>query len=258
MRRYCHLSVAILLGMAHGAHTEETKSESAPKATSAKQKEAGGKGCLTRNGDYGGMPCACLQYRILDFPGPNDLYYCHAHWSDNCEDPYEEDVWCGYPTNPNLPQVCHGANESGECEQIIFFFRRGPHETCPGHGSNLTADNAWDIVLLGLNAAKEKAAKFEFASAPEYFIIPKSNVPKSLGATADVVVMAVEITPQVENNRIPDDSKFTFCLQLDSLDGAKITPITITDSKHSFGRKFRIRYKVAGKDEKRLGLVWMK
>jgi hypothetical protein len=257
VRLYCCLSVIILLGLTFGAHAEEAKSDSADRWDSAKQKDADCKDCLTRG--YGiGMPCACLQALAVDLPGPFDLYYCHAHYTDSCEDPYEEENWFGKPTNPNLPQICNGANESGACESLYNFYRQHGGETFPGHGSNLTADYAWDLVRSGLRAAQSKSPKLRYASAPEYHIIPKGSVPKSLGATDDMLVMAAEVTLHFEGSPA-DGKKIYLCFQLDSAKGEEITPIKeITESKHFFGQKFRIKYKVGSEDEPRTGFVWVK
>jgi hypothetical protein len=261
MRRYCYLSVVILLGLAYGARTEEAKSDSADESATAKQKDADCNDCLMQRGARGvGMPCSCLQELAIDWPGPIDLYLCHAHWTDSCEDPYEVDVWCGSSPSHPLPQVCNDANGSGECESIFFYrSERGAFPEFPGHGCELDADSGWNMVNSGMKAAKEKSPTLVIATAPEYHVIPKDNVPKSLGATGDIVVIAADFTPHLAGSP-SDGKKYYLCLELKSAKGVKkMSPIKeITESKHFFGRKFRIKYKVEGDDEPRTGLVWVK
>lgn len=194
-----------------------------------------------------GLPCACIQQLWVDYPGPYDLYFVLVY-VENCEEPGEEDLWYGEPSNAERPQVC----EENTCEN--FDVKRTGVGGLPGHGHALTGADAWKTVQQGLQAAKKKTPKLEYG-VPQYHKIPQEKLPEGLEMTEDLCILAVPITVHVAGSSA-DGRVYYLCFQLDSIGDAKFTEATFGDAKLGSGEQLHVPYQVEGKS--RTGLVWLR
>jgi hypothetical protein len=62
-------------------------------------------------------PCHCLKYKVFDFLGSNDLYYCDTYEAEEegCEQTTWSEYWYGTPSPPSPPQLC----DQSQCEAHI-------------------------------------------------------------------------------------------------------------------------------------------
>ena len=238
MPRLCPFSLMLVLAVSSPAFGDR------PSQNAKTGEEANDVGDGTDLVPYSGPPCCCLQQKWIDNPGPFDVYICLTYYGPTCTNPVEEQ-WFGQPTNPNLPQIC----QNRTCESLEE--ERKGESGMPGHGLDLTAQSAWEMIQPGLQAAGQKLK----AVTPEYHMIPSDKIPEKLGIKGDILVMAVPTKVTAKNSPL-EGKTFYLCLQIDSAEENQITAANMDDGEPRRGRQFAINYKVDG--EQRRGLVWLK
>ncbi len=195
------------------------------------------------------VPCSCLQELWADLPGPFDLYFSLNHIT-SCDDEGEEGMWYGAASVSALPQYCG----YGNCEEYEAPDQRGA-SNFPGHGLELVGVKAWDVFRVGLESATRKMPGLEIGT-PTYHVIPLKNLPATLKASRDMIVMAIPLNVHVKNSRF-DGNTYYLCIQIDSAEGVPITKAVFGDSKLGRGSQLSVKYQVKS-GEIRKGLVWLK
>jgi len=190
---------------------------------------------------YSGPPCSCVQFMLQDRapagPSNNDIWYCinYRDTTNPCSDP-DPDCWQGIP-NPPTPQQC----PSYRCEPLIEN-QRDEKKRFPGHGENLTGDNALGIVAQRLESARlHGGSKIKLAGSPEYHKLDRYKV----------MIVPLDVP---DRNGGPA-KRLYFGVELDSApDLTTVTNVEVKD--HPGGGRVSANYKVNG--EKRAAVVWLK
>lgn len=209
-------------------------------------------GCAKSKHDGWGSPpqCDCIQFLLQDYPGYNDLYVCYTFYH-TCDEEGELNYWFGEPADDqDRPEICTETAQS-QCEPS-----QSDHWAAeiPGHGLNLDAASAWNLVQGALQAAQNKKRCFTW-DPPQYHTLP--NMPLGIGLLRDVTILAVPIHVQLPGSKLNGKTIY-MCVQIDSAQADQIVPVQDVRPSPSHGAQFGVKYKVTGEATERVGLVWLK
>ena len=151
----------------------------------------------------------------------------------------EDDCWVGLP-GP-LPQNCW----DGNCE--ILRERKHEKEKFPGHGENLTQDNAWGIVAQRLESARLHCrSRVKLAGGPDYYTFRKD------GKKYTVMTVPLDVPDPKKRD---STRRLYFGVELDS--AATLTAANDANVKELLGGgRVTVTYTING--DKRTAIVWLK
>jgi hypothetical protein len=166
-------------------------------------------------------PCHCLVQRIMNLPGPNDLYYALTYDTEDCNDDEAiEEYWYGVPTF-SLAQNCN----AGTCEPHVAYLIAQTNKAVQGgtadfghHGMRFVqrSDGSAETIQADtfiLPLMRNSGAITEPDVSIEYVTFRSRDI----GANRDVPVIAVPVTINAEGSPHHGKTRY-FCFELERLE----------------------------------------